>query len=73
MCPMVNSWVMSGNPCHRDCPDREPGCNCQKKQDFNAQKEKRKAIIKDARDKDKLLNSYEKMSAIRKRKRRSDT
>ena len=70
---MVNSWVMSGNPCKRDCPERVPGCHCEKKKEFDALKEERKAIIKDAREKDKLLNSYEKMSAIRKRKRRSDT
>ena len=68
---MVNSWVMSGNPCKRDCPDRVPGCYCERKKEFDAQKEERKAIIKESRERDKMLNNYEKNAAIRRCRKRS--
>ena len=26
-----NSIAMRDNPCKRDCPDRQPGCNCERR------------------------------------------
>jgi hypothetical protein len=39
-------------PCERDCPDRYPGCYCEKKQAWDAEKEERKAKINAEKKKD---------------------
>ena len=31
------------NPCRRDCPDRTPGCNCEKRKAWKFQQEQIKA------------------------------
>lgn len=41
------------HPCQRDCPDRQPGCNCERKQAWD---QKRKEL-KDLRYKEKQLDS----------------
>ena len=32
-------------PCKRNCPDRQPGCYCSKKKEWDARKEEKKAMI----------------------------
>lgn len=63
----MNTYVMRGNPCKRDCPDRQPGCNCEKRKEFQALKEERKNKIYAERSKERMFCNYEKDIA-RKRK-----
>lgn len=42
------------NPCTKDCPDREPGCECEKRRAWKWQQEQ----IKEARRKDNIVSAY---------------
>ena len=43
-------------PCQRDCPDRYPGCLCDKKRAWDEQKEARKKAIRDMKDKETAIH-----------------
>lgn len=49
------------NPCRRDCPDRSPGCNCERRKAWKFQQ----AQIRDARDKKNAIRFYFRDTAIR--------
>ena len=49
------------NPCRRDCPDRAPGCNCERRKAWKFQQ----AQIRDARDKKNAIRFYFRDTAIR--------
>lgn len=41
---------MSGgnkSPCRPDCPDRRPGCDCEKRQAWKEEREKKKAWLRE--------------------------
>ena len=48
---MKNNWLSGGNPCKRDCPERKPGCNCEKRIEWKQAVAERKEIVKEARKK----------------------
>lgn len=39
------NYILKGNPCTRDCPDRKPGCNCDKRKEYKKLYDERKAAI----------------------------
>ena len=39
------SDIPKGMPCRRDCPDRQPGCHCDLKKQWDSEKEAKKAKI----------------------------
>ena len=39
------SDIPKGMPCRRDCPNREPGCHCSKKQAWDAEQAAKKEMI----------------------------
>lgn len=49
------------NPCTRECPDRTPGCECEKRRAWKWQQEQ----IKEAKKRESLIDSY-----VRARKRK---
>lgn len=63
------NFILQGNPCRRDCPDRQPGCNCQKRQEWVAEKNARKKMIYEEKAKEGLVDSY--MNSPRPRKARA--
>ena len=67
--PRMNNYIMKDHPCVRDCPDRKPGCNCEKRQAFLKEKEARKAVIHADKKKSSALDAYE-VDGVRKRKKR---
>ena len=42
------------NPCTRDCPDRAPGCNCEKRKAWKFQQ----AQAKDAKERRDMIRIY---------------
>ena len=42
-------------PCRRDCPDRAPGCFCDKKKAWNASQEAKKQQLFEAKKKDSMV------------------
>ena len=42
------------NPCTRDCPDRKPGCECEKRRAWKWQQ----AQAKKARRRDSIVDNY---------------
>ena len=42
------------NPCTRDCPDRKPGCECEKRRAWKWQQ----AQAKEARRRDSIVDNY---------------
>ena len=42
-------------PCKRDCPDRYPGCFCEKKKAWNDEQEAKKQKISEAKRKDSMV------------------
>ena len=53
------------NPCRRDCPDRAPGCNCEKREAWKFQQ----AQIKDAKERRNLIHAYFRDEAWKKHQR----
>lgn len=51
-------------PCRRECPDRTPGCNCEKRRAWLAYREE----IKKERRREQGLNTYQ-IDAVRKSKK----
>ena len=45
------NFIYADQPCQPDCPDRQPGCLCQKKRDWDAKKDAKKQMIRDAKQK----------------------
>ena len=39
------SDIPKGMPCKRDCPNRQPGCHCDLKKQWDAEKEAKKEMI----------------------------
>ena len=46
------SDIPKGMPCRRDCPDRQPGCYCDLKKQWDAEKEAKKQMIYEQKAKD---------------------
>ena len=42
------------NPCTKDCPDRKPGCDCEKRKAYKWQQEQ----IKEARRRRNIVDGY---------------
>ena len=42
------------NPCTRECPDRTPGCDCEKRKAYKWQQEQ----IKEAKKRERLVGDY---------------
>ena len=53
------------NPCTRDCRDRQPGCNCEKRKAWKFQQ----AQIKDAKERRDVIRAYMRDEASKKRRR----
>ena len=45
------------SPCTRECPDRKPGCDCEKRQAWKADVEARKKWLKDMNAADEVAFS----------------
>ena len=56
------------NPCTRDCPDRYPGCDCEKRKAWKWNQEQ----LKEAKRRDNIVAEYrrDKVRGSRKRHRR---
>ncbi len=56
------------NPCTRECPDRTPGCDCEKRKAWKWQQEQ----IKETRKRERLVGDYrrEKIRSSRRKHRR---
>ena len=52
----MGSRMPKDMPCQRDCPDRYPGCLCDKKRAWDEQKEARKKAIRDMKDKESAIH-----------------
>ena len=57
------------SPCDKGCPDRKPGCNCEKYKAFRAELDARKAAAHGAKNVDHVVSSYQ-ADQSRKKKRR---
>ena len=55
------------NPCTRDCPDRKPGCECEKRRAWKWQQEQ----AKEARRRSSIVDNYitESIRAVKKTSR----
>lgn len=53
--PRICQVIDMKNPCTKDCPDRQPGCNCQDRIDWKAYCEE----IKQARAREQLVNGFQ--------------
>lgn len=42
------------NPCTRECPDRTPGCNCERREAYKFQQTQEK----EARRRESIVNNY---------------
>ena len=42
-------------PCTPDCPDRKPGCFCEKKKEWNLKHEERKKVIREAKSRNDAI------------------
>jgi len=63
------NYLMRGCPCTKTCPDRAVGCNCQKRQEWVAEKNARKKLIQEDIAKDVLMSSYINSSRPRREKK----
>ena len=45
-------------PCKRDCPERYPGCFCDKKREWNERYGAMKEAIREAKGKQTMLDSF---------------
>lgn len=57
-------------PCKRDCPDRFPGCYCEKKQEWDVQKRAKKQAIYDAKKKHDMIMGVRNPERVKKGKSR---
>lgn len=64
---MLRNYFLDGNPCTRECAERIPGCNCDKRKKWVAQKEQRRKIV--AKDKERTA-MLDHMSMSSKKKKR---
>lgn len=62
--PGENGFGRMRNPCRWDCPDRTPGCNCEKRQAWLWLREQ----AKQSRRREDILDAYQK-DAVRKSER----
>lgn len=53
----VGIRVPDDMPCKRSCPDRYPGCHCDKKKEWDKKHAAKKQMIREAKDKDNLIMS----------------
>ena len=54
------SDIPKGMPCRRDCPDRQPGCHCDLKKQWDAEKEAKKKMIHDAKEREYAVGQVRK-------------
>ena len=47
--------VPENMPCKRDCPDRKPGCFCERKKAWDLQQEEKKQMILEAKKKASMV------------------
>lgn len=52
----MNTYLTRDNPCTRDCPEREPGCNCERRIAWQKVKEERKEKIRKHRENQSALD-----------------
>lgn len=52
----MNNYLMKDHPCKRECPDRKPGCNCEKRKEFLKIKEERKEKIRKHKETQSMLD-----------------
>lgn len=52
-----NTMLMSGNPCRKDCPDRQPGCNCEKRREWRDGYEAKKRHIYQQKNDSSMIDS----------------
>lgn len=45
------NYILQGQPCTPDCPNRQPGCNCQKRKEWVVEKNERKQKIYEEKSK----------------------
>ena len=43
------------SPCTRECPDRKPGCNCEKRKAWKAENEAQKKWLREIQSADSVL------------------
>lgn len=53
---MGGSRIPKDMPCKQDCPDRYPGCLCEKKRAWDEKKESRKKEILDKKAKETAIH-----------------
>lgn len=52
-----NNMLMSGHPCRRDCPDRQPGCNCERRKAWRAGYESKKTHMYRQKNDSSMIDS----------------
>lgn len=53
----MNNYLIKDNPCRRDCPDRYPGCNCDKREAWRDEYEAKKRRIYQQRNYSSMIDS----------------
>ena len=56
-------------PCKRDCPDRKPGCLCEKKKAWDSQQETKKQMIIEAKKKTSMIMGVRNPERVKKGKK----
>ena len=62
----MGNYIYRDQPCKSDCPDRQPGCYCQKKRDWDEQKNAKKQMIKEEKNKVGLVMAIRNPPRVRK-------
>lgn len=52
-----STFNSKGNPCTRECPDRQPGCNCEKRIAFRQKEKERKDAIQKKKNEQNMIDS----------------
>lgn len=52
-----NTVLMSGNPCRKDCPERQPGCNCEKRRAWREEYESKKTHMYQQKNCSSMIDS----------------
>ena len=65
------SQIPKGMPCTRTCESRTPGCYCEKKRAWDAEKEAKKKMIHDAKEREYAVGQVRNPPRAEKRRQKN--
>ena len=60
--------IPKGMPCRKDCPDRQPGCFCGKKKEWDAAQDAKKQVILEEKKRNNMILGVRNPERVRREK-----